>query len=54
MKRKKMELKMKTKNVMMGKEAVVRTGSADETTGTTLEINLAAGKRSGEKKTLIG
>ena len=45
---------MKTKNVAMGKEAVVRTGSEDETTGMMPEINLAAGKRSGEKKTLIG
>lgn len=44
---------MKTKNVVMGKEAVVRTGSEDEATGMTLETNLAAGKRSGEKKTLI-
>lgn len=45
---------MKMKIVGMGKEAVVRTGSADETTGMMPEINLAAGKRSGERKTLIG
>ena len=49
-----MELKMKMKNVVMGKEAVVRTGSEDETTGMTLETNLAVAKRSGERKTLIG
>lgn len=44
---------MQMKIVVMGKEAVVRTGSEDETTGMMREINLAAAKRSGEKKTLI-